>query len=198
MTQPAKVSQKALDGDSLQGAKRRQFLRLLHDPGSETFGHIRNSAKAAGLNPSSMYRWWSAARRDGDLKRQIARIMDENGLTLDRVYQRVGDTLEGPEAGPAMTAAKLALQSRGVINNDPKIQQFIVSIGAQDENDVRKAYEFRKSLDGLSLADGERDAVEALRLIMAEDPSAQARVRAALFGERQVEAEDVVESNKAE
>lgn len=178
--------------------RRRHFLRLLHDPGSETFGNIRDSATAAGLNVQTTYAWWAEARKEGDTKTLVARIMDENGLTFDRIYQRVGETLEGDDPGAAMTAARLALQSRGVINNDPKVQQFIVSIGAQDENDVRKAYEFRKSLDGLSLADGERDAVEALRLIMAEDPGAGARIRAALFGERQVEAEDVVEAGEPE
>jgi hypothetical protein len=68
------------------------------------------------------------------------------------------------------------------------VREFVAELGLT-EAQVKRLAEDHKALDSYSWEDGERDAVDGLRLIIEEHPERAGPIRLALFGEVQVEEE---------
>jgi hypothetical protein len=167
----------------------RAFLRDYTDPNLPSFGNLAEAARRNGISESRARHWWAERRNRPDAQDYLRRVMDENGLSVDRLFRRLSDLIESHEGRDVGKGLELAMKARGLIRNAPQVVQLFASLGVRDENELRSAVEFRRSCEGMTLLDIERPAVDSLKLVLGEHPERAGEVRRALFGDRDVPAD---------
>jgi hypothetical protein len=158
----------------------------------------RAIASRYGLNRAAVERHKRNHLRP-KVKRAMARRSDKDTDTLiAAVLTVIAETqaiLEGATDPDlklrAIDRLHRGLDLRGRVTGEiapPQVQNFVLSLG-MTEAQVRSMAESHKALESYSWEDGERDAVDGLRLIIEEHPERAGPIRLALFGDVQVEEE---------
>ena len=160
----------------------------------EAWGRI---AKDYGLNESGVRR--HAERHLGPALARQAQKLDahEKSILSDMIslHKRTLALLEQAEQSGDLRSALAAIrEARGNLELvgratgellPPQLQQVYIGLGVADEGELRRILEDHRRLRSASgdeaLDDAERDAVEALRLVISERPDRADAIRAALF-----------------
>lgn len=186
MTQATKRLRRNVPTGNLITPRRQAFLRAYTRQDSPTYGNMAASCRATGMHPVSTSRWWKETRADPERAGYLRQLMDENGLTDDFLFGRNRDLVASHEGADVAAGLRLAYQVKGHIKPPAQIAQLFVALQVSGEDELRQIVSAHRALGDYGLADAERDAVEALRLVLREHPERAAEIRSALFAEREI------------
>ena len=133
--------------------------------------------------------WWQQTRADPERAGYLRQVMDENGLTDDFLFGRNRDLVASHEGADVAAGLRLAYQVKGHIKPPAQVAQLFVALSVSGEPELRQIVESHRALSGYTTEDAERDAVEALKLVLRERPERAGEIRSALFGEREIDPE---------
>lgn len=167
----------------------RAFLRDFYAPGTETCGNLAACARKNGINERVAQRWWAEHRADPEAKGYVRALMEQNGVTDDRVFQKLADLLESADGRDVARGVELALKSRQIIAAPQSVQQVFVALGVQSQQELERIVQRDRERANLTLDEVYPDLVSAARLWLQEHPDRAGELRSAIFGEQEVEGE---------
>lgn len=128
------------------------------------------------------------AAKASELDKHHGSIVTHLVVLLDKALEIMGSPDDQRTALMAVREARGVLETLGQVSGEllpTQVQQVYISLGVRDEGELRRILEDHRRLRAASgdeaLDDAERDAVEALRLVLAERPERADAIRAALF-----------------